>query len=221
MIALSEFERTMQVRGTWLYCRFVKPAERSKGGIWLPDVARENLTHAIVVSAGPGLARIPQETFQPGTHVIFSKHAYLPITKDEIQVRQEDVIATAWEEDGILTLLPENDWAMIDRTAAPERSKGGLVLPESLRRRARSGRLMDLGEGLLRLEGERRGTRRDCKDIMNWQDDWPTSCDPVPATVYWGPEAECPEVNLAGQTYWFVRAKDLLAVEVDDAEATQ
>jgi len=199
----------LTVRGTWLYARLVKPAERSVGGIFLPEVSQKNLTHAIVVSAGPGLARIPQESFLPGTHVIFSKHAFLPLSKDEIQVRQEDVIASAWEEDGILTLLPENDWVMIDRTAAEERSRGGVILPEGSRRRARSGRLVDVGEGLLRLEGDRRGTRRECKDIMNWQED-------RSAVVYWGPAAECPEVNLAGQTYWFVRAGDLIAAEVDD-----
>jgi hypothetical protein len=148
-------------------------------------------------------------------HVIFPRHSYTPLTKDEISVRMEDVIASVWEDDdGVPWLIPENDWVLIDRVAAEETSAGGVILPETSRRRARKGEIADVGPGLLRLEGEYQGTRAPCPAIMGQEN----ACPEVGALVYWGPDADCPQVALAGRAWWLVKARDLLVVEVHDEE---
>lgn len=201
---------TLRPLGTTLYCRFVRPPERTESGIWLPDETRQNTWHLEVLAAGPGPRR-GSLGLEPGTHVLIPKHAYVPVNKLEARVRAEDVLASIYQdEDGRPALVPENDLLLIERDEAEARTRGGLILPEVARRRARRGRVVEAGPGRLRLTGILAGERVSCYSIANLPNDYSL----LGRVVYW-PEhnADSFEVVSNGRSMWLIRASDLIAAE--------
>jgi chaperonin GroES len=80
----------------------VEDGEKTKGGIIIPDTAREKPQKGRVVAVGPGKMgedgkRIPMEV-KAGDHVIFSKYAGTEIKMDDIEhlfIKEEDILAVA------------------------------------------------------------------------------------------------------------------------------
>jgi chaperonin GroES len=80
----------------------VEDGEKTKGGIIIPDTAKEKPQKGRVVAVGPGKMgedgkRIPMEV-KVGDHVIFSKYAGTEIKMDNIEhlfIKQEDILAVA------------------------------------------------------------------------------------------------------------------------------
>ncbi len=86
----------------------VKPLEeeeRTKGGIVLPDVAKEKPQHGEVVAVGPGALtedgkRLPMDV-QVGDRVLFAKYAGTEVKIDEEEyliLRQSDILAIVERE---------------------------------------------------------------------------------------------------------------------------
>lgn len=73
--------------------RRVKVAERSSGGISIPETLRDNAPIAVVVASGPECVA----ELAPGTRVVLSKFAGSPIDiggTDHLLLSAEDVLAT-------------------------------------------------------------------------------------------------------------------------------
>jgi co-chaperonin GroES (HSP10) len=189
----------MQVIGKKLLVRLTRPAERTPGGIWLPDGMRRNLSQGKVIAQGRRLDPWTISWCEEGQVVLFAEHAAYPVTREEVVVYPEDLLGLIMSDEwGEPVLLPGNDWLLIDRDAAPSRSRGGVVLPEQARRAGRSGRVRDVGPGKLLPLGDRLAMP-----------------DLAACVVHWSPRAEYITVSSAGEACSLVRAGDVDAVEVE------
>lgn len=79
-------------------------AKKTKGGIFLPDNAREKPSEGTVVSVGPGKRGDDGErrkvAVQPGDVVVYSKYAGTEIVVDEVKhvvIRETDLIVKITE----------------------------------------------------------------------------------------------------------------------------
>ncbi|MBX6381292.1 MAG: co-chaperone GroES [Thermoflavifilum sp.] len=76
----------------------VKPApaeEKTKGGIIIPDTAKEKPQRGTVVAAGPGKKDEPT-TVKPGDKVLYGKYAGTEISfdgEDYLIMRESDILA--------------------------------------------------------------------------------------------------------------------------------
>jgi chaperonin GroES len=78
----------------------IEGAEQTKGGIYLPDTAREKPQEGEVVATGSGRVtddgkRVPME-LSKGDHVIYSKFAGTEYKDDDIEyliMRESDILA--------------------------------------------------------------------------------------------------------------------------------
>ena len=57
------------------------PKEKTSGGLWIPETAKERLCTGVVASVGEGKlkkdgSRVPLDV-KPGDHVLFSRHTHL------------------------------------------------------------------------------------------------------------------------------------------------
>ncbi len=83
----------------------VEDEQKTKGGIIIPDTAKEKPQKGRVVAVGPGKVgkhgkRVPL-TVNVGDHVIFSKYAGTDIKIDDIEhlvMREEDILAVVASE---------------------------------------------------------------------------------------------------------------------------
>ncbi|HLN13482.1 MAG TPA: co-chaperone GroES [bacterium] len=86
--------------GDRIVVKVVEELERTKGGIVLPDTAKEKPQEAEVVSVGPGGRnekgdRVPMEV-KAGDHVIFAKYSGTEFKQDDEEyliLRESDVLA--------------------------------------------------------------------------------------------------------------------------------
>lgn len=205
----------LRVRGTWLHVRYSQPAERSAGGIWLPDVARENVTQAQVLAAGdgrlPGGGRCAMQG-EPGVVVLAPKHAYTPITRDEAQVHDEDLLATIYTgEDGEPVLVPANAYVLVERERAEVVTDSGLVLPETVRRRANRGVILDYGPGEVRTKGPLAGVRRTVYETFNV----PLVEELAGRECAWSDRAAAVQVTSAGSACWLLPAGAIDLLDCD------
>lgn len=72
-----------------------KAEDKTKGGLLLPEVARERPQRGTVIAVGPG-TRLEPMTLKEGDRVLYSKHAgaQIPIKEDEddlLIMRESDV----------------------------------------------------------------------------------------------------------------------------------
>jgi len=78
--------------GTYLLCRPLIAAEKSKGGIYIPESARNPLNQAVVLKCGDALA---PEDWPKGTEVMFTQHSESALKIDDEQfvlVTAENVV---------------------------------------------------------------------------------------------------------------------------------
>ena len=92
--------RTFQPLGDRILIKPVEQEEVSKGGLVLPDTARERPQEGEVIAAGPGRLteegnRIPLE-LSVGDKVLFAKYAGTELKEDEddfLVLRESDILA--------------------------------------------------------------------------------------------------------------------------------
>ncbi|PQP35536.1 co-chaperone GroES [Desulfobacteraceae bacterium SEEP-SAG9] len=78
----------------------VDPEQKTKGGIIIPDTAKEKPQEGKVVAVGPGKMadngkRIPLEA-KPGDRILFSKYAGTEIRIDDVEhvvMKEDDILA--------------------------------------------------------------------------------------------------------------------------------
>lgn len=92
--------RTFQPLGDRIVIKPIEQEEVSKGGLLLPDTARERPQEGEVIAAGPGRLtdegrRIPMELVV-GDKVLYAKYAGTEITEEEedyLVLRESDILA--------------------------------------------------------------------------------------------------------------------------------
>jgi co-chaperonin GroES (HSP10) len=204
----------LRLFGTRLLVEYVEPPKQSPGGIWLPDAARENLCHAKVIAAGPGLlsesGRWRSLMYaEPGSHILAAKEKFVPVTKTTAHIREEELGAFVMMEDGQPVLIPAGEHLLVERDEPESVTRGGIVLPETSQRRARRGRILEAGPGRLRLSGPLQGNRLTCCAIMGLTDDICLQ-DRI---IHWPLGVDALEVVSNGRAAWLVKAGDCLAFE--------
>jgi chaperonin GroES len=91
--------------GDRIVVKVVEEVERTKGGIVLPDTAKEKPQEAEVVAVGPGGRnekgdRVPMEV-KPGDRVIFAKYSGTEFKQEDEEyliLRESDVLAVVARE---------------------------------------------------------------------------------------------------------------------------
>ena len=79
--------------------------EKSKGGIYIPEIAREKITQGLVIAVGPGEYNngvLTSAAVQEGDHVYFGKYVGVPIElndKGYLIIKAADILGTITEED--------------------------------------------------------------------------------------------------------------------------
>jgi chaperonin GroES len=197
-----------------VHVRFLKEAEQTAGGIYLPDSLRDNWQTGEVLAVGPGYA-LPESDLRSvgyvgeGDVVLFYQHGLQLLAQgaDEAIVAEEKLIAV--EHFG--SLVPLNDWVRLDVIAREESTIGQIIIPEEFRQRANLGRILSHGPGYLRLTGPYYGSRKSVPGIMGLRSD-----QVVGSLVYWSDAAECLEAGREGVEAVFVRAGDLLILDAGD-----
>lgn len=197
---------------TNVFIRLAKPADRTEGGVWLPERCQENRIEGTVLAAGPGFV-IPGTTLrsflwvEEGDRVLFEPHTVQPLGAEDVVVREEALLAVVDED----RVRPLNEWvlcALADRVE----SNGGIAIPEEYQRRERQGRILDIGPGKLRLKGPLAGIRQSVSAIMAIRDEV-LRREPL---VYWTEEVEVIDVQHERNGLVLIRAGDIAAIEADD-----
>lgn len=90
--------------GDRVLVRREKAAEKSAGGIFIPDTAREAPQHAVVVAVGPGARREDGGRIEPrvkdGDRVLLAKWSGTEVEMDSekmLVVREDDILAVIEE----------------------------------------------------------------------------------------------------------------------------
>lgn len=134
------------------------PESRTKGGIIIPDNAKEKKARGTVISMGPGMlmksgARWPMPAIKPGDKVVYSKYAGTEMDaegKTHIVVRDDDVMAGGPDD---AHLMPLGDRVLVRVDKAAERSKGGLYIPDSAQEKPLDGEIVAVGQGKILEDG--------------------------------------------------------------------
>lgn len=197
--------------GPLQFVELCQPADKTSGGVYLPEILQENYCEAKILRCGSGW-HVPEEEryaiswVQKDWRVIFQRHAYTPLHRGSKLgfVRDEDCLGTIVND----TLRPLNDWVKVSLEEVEKFVGNVIVVPEEYQRRPRKGKVLDWGPGALIQRGELIGCRLTI----------PTRLQLSPGEfaggmVYWGPDAECVELGREGVECAFVRADDLDGIE--------
>jgi chaperonin GroES len=92
--------RKLEPMGDRIVIKAVEREERTKGGIYLPDTAKERPQEGEVIAVGPGRVtddgkRVPLDV-KAGDTVVYSKFAGTEITEDEVDyliLTERDILA--------------------------------------------------------------------------------------------------------------------------------
>lgn len=126
----------------WVVIRAVEAEERTAGGIFIPEAAKEKPQWGIVESAGPGRYEaegkdvkakkkfVPTEV-KPGDNVLYEKYAAREFTVDHekvVMVREESVLGTL-ERGGHTNALQTKGPAALEKKgpSALQKKEAGVV----------------------------------------------------------------------------------------------
>jgi co-chaperonin GroES (HSP10) len=203
---------------------YTPPANRTEGGLWLPELCQQNFVEAKILCSGPGYSKpmwvAEAETWpdrpyfrapmwaKPGCIVVFEKHSFIPIAGEKRQgfLRDSDIVALV-TEDG--DLKPLNDWIKMSRPTVEELTCGWIYLPEICRRREPIGTVCDFGPGKLVKDGKLNGVRIPVHDIMGLSRDFELRHQ----TLRWGDHATVLELGGEVVDWLFVRAGDIDSIQ--------
>lgn len=69
--------------GSRVLLKRTEPADKSTGGLWIPENAKEKMTEGIVIAVGPGnldaRGNLVPVTVKPSQRVLFSKHVGIDV----------------------------------------------------------------------------------------------------------------------------------------------
>lgn len=146
----------------WCFVTHI-PRSNRRGGLYVPDNAREDIQFGTILGTGRGLwsvsgQRIPL-TVKVGDKVLWAKHWEKPIDlgRDEhcAAVREKDIIGIVRPRDGYEDLEPLYNTIVIDPDPLPER-EGSLWLPPQYKKDlmpAMHGTVISCGPGHLIDDG--------------------------------------------------------------------
>lgn len=93
-------KRAVKPVGDRIAVRAVEQAEKTAGGIFLPDTAKEKSQEGIVVAVGPGRTldngTVVAVSVQPGQHILYSKYSGSEMKidgEDLLIISEKDVLA--------------------------------------------------------------------------------------------------------------------------------
>lgn len=197
---------TIRPLGTDYLVEMVKPAEKTAGGIYLPDSARENWQDAQVLRRGPGLGTGGLQVFT-GERVVFLQHQFRPLVSGSRfgMIADEALIAIVADGD----ILPLNNWVQIELEEFEKSTAGGVLIPQENQRRLNRGTVLDYGDGVLSRSWRNYGQRRAVRSIMNLADD----CPLIGQRAWWGSAQEAYEIGSESVQAVLVKADDLLFLE--------
>lgn len=198
-------------RAELVHIRLSKPAEKSRGGVYIPETAAHLTTEGTVLATGEGhwIAETGKRYpvwLMAGEIALFNQHSLTPLGENEGLLSEEEVVATVDPEDN--SLHPEGDWVLVDPDPAPEETSGGIALADSAKRSPRSGVVLALGPGLLRFRGPLAGLRNPVWRALSLSGPH----ELIGQRAYWAGDAEV--LHAAGKA--LVRGRDLLAIEESD-----
>ncbi len=203
---------TFTPAGSYLRVSVTRPATETKSGILLPEVSHRRPAEGTVTAVGLGrpIAGSRERTViwpRLADVIVWDPYAFMEIMDAyDGLIDAGDVIAVVDRETG--QILPENDWCALEPDAAERETKGGVLLAERSRKRARSGVVLDYGPGLIRDRGPRTGIRRSVRAMMALTDDEPL----VGRRVWW--EGAAKSWKLGGRCpCLMIRAGDIFAIE--------
>lgn len=220
MIAAEPTPRTVTPHGSKLLVRFIKPAEKTEAGLWLPDKMQVNTSEAEVIAAGPGrLAPAGEEEMwarwkpwpKVGNTVLFEDHAAPRVGEDEegrglAYIDSEAVLGVVLPS-GVLS--PLSDYLLIRPEARPDTSRGGIRLSDRVQLWRQAGEVIAFGPGLLQTEGGCAKGRVTVKEALCW----PAGFLLVGATVYWERTASVLQVGREVVESWLIHASDVIAYD--------
>lgn len=198
-------------QGSRYHVRFLKGAEKTRGGIYLPESLRTNYQEAEVLAVGPGrdLGEHGRSTMwcEVGDIVFFPQHHFRPFKEgaDEGCVADEHLVGVVHPN---LTVEPLNDWVLLDLPPFEAEAASALVLPEELQRRPCKGAILDHGPGAPRARGPLCGLLKPVHEILNLP-----AQEVVGQTAHWEDGAEVYEFGREWTEGVLVQAGSLIAVE--------
>lgn len=154
----------LKPRGQQYLIRLLKPAEKSSGGVWLPQNYQENWTHGEVLKAGPGMriesgdgGFLTQMWADAGDDVLFQKHAYKSLGPPHNLglVKDEELVGKI--QPGRMEITPLNAWVKVQQDPDIRKASSLIVYSEIDRPKPCRGTLVDYGPGPLRHKGPLRG----------------------------------------------------------------
>jgi co-chaperonin GroES (HSP10) len=200
--------------GSRYIVELLDPAERTSGGIWLPERCQDNWTHGVVRGAGPGDLIGDQRTvmwLEPGDEALFTMHAFHSFGAPHRVgwVRDEDVVA--YLTDG--EVLAANDWVMIEQDEDEPDPSATIAYAEEWRPKPLHGRVVGCGPGLLRRTGPLAGARKPVQWLMGFAPNRRRLLSGM--RVWWSRECELISMGRETLERVFVQAESLLFIEED------
>lgn len=184
-----------------LLVRIAEASEKTTGGIFLPNEAKEKPTFGEVVEAGPGKylgngVKIPMHIAK-GDMVMYGKYGGTDLTYDENKhtiVTQDDVLCKFKDGDlKVSSCEPIFDRVLVKIGGASEQTSGGILLSSSAQEKQNSGTVVNIGPGRFMENGEME----------------PLSIA-VGDEVYYGSYAGT-NITLEGEEYIILRVADIFA----------
>lgn len=188
------------------------PAERTSGGIWLPERCQDNWTHGVVRGAGPGDLIGDQRTvmwLEPGDEALFTMHAFHSLGPPHRVgwVRDEDVVAYVRDRE----VLPYNDWLMIEQDEDEPDPPATIAYAEEWRPKPLHGIIRGVGPGLFRRGSVLGPSRKPIAWLMGFP--WLAGPTLMGLRVWWSRECELISMGRETLERVFVQAENLLFIE--------
>lgn len=134
----------------------LEPNKASGSGIETPDqyVKKNQFARVIAVGSGRWLEtgeHAPMSVEVGDTVAIFRGHEMTLNGQELVFVNEEDILAVVLSK----VLIPLNNWVMMKRRTADEKTAGGIVIPEICRGKHQEFDVIEIGPGKILSNGAR------------------------------------------------------------------
>lgn len=147
----------------YVLVRVASAQDATKGGILLPENAKEKPTEGVVVACGPGrthpdtgvLMPVP---VKPGASVMYGKYDGVAINYcgDDHQLIRDDDILLSWDDDLTLdSAVPVRDRILIEADKIEDTTSSGIALAPGVaeQQKTSTGKIVKVGDGRLSSAG--------------------------------------------------------------------
>lgn len=94
---MSEFEK-LKPTADKVLARRIEVADKTPGGIYIPDAAKEKAQQAKVIAVGPGKVtadgKVMPMALKVGDVVFFGKYAGTEVGQDYLIIREDEILGT-------------------------------------------------------------------------------------------------------------------------------